>query len=150
MAPAAGASSGTVPFACWRAGERIHAGRKRVDGRQPVESADLEVVSAHLAGSQVRKLAPLAGVEPPRVPVGGRLHGHSVRSLTEHPPHGVERELLFSVDLVRANSRAAVDHTHRYGPAGFGRNVMLVALLGESVVRLREPPVIASGVLGHR
>ena len=27
---------------------------------------------------------------------------------------------------------------------------MLVALLGESVVRLREPPVIASGVLGHR
>src|SRR5712691_584738 len=100
MAPAAGASSGMWDLAR----ERVDPRGERIDLRFAVERADLDVVYARLARSQVGELAPLTSVEAPCVAVRGRLHGYAVSSFAEHPPHRVEGKLLLPVHLVGAEA----------------------------------------------
>src|SRR5487761_1417288 len=130
--------------------QSIYASRKVVDGLRAVEGADLDVVLAGLSWRPARQLPTRAGVTASGVPIGGRLHRHSVDPLAEHPPHRVEWKLLLPVDLVRTQPEAAIDDSDGHRAGGFGDSRVLVALFREGRVRPREPPVIAGGVFSHR
>src|ERR1700704_2918760 len=97
--------------------QRVNTRRERIDCGIAIERADLDVVRPRFAWRQVRQLASLAGIEAPSVAVGGRLHRDPVYPLSEHPPHGVERELVLPVDLVGTQADAAVDNCDGHGAA---------------------------------
>src|SRR5213593_1306385 len=111
MTPVAWVSSGTAPATVpcrVRLGQRLDAFGERLDRFRAVESADLDVVRTRLLRRKVRALTAFPSVESPRVAVRRRYHRYAVNAPAQHPPHRVEWELLFAVDLVRAGPKPAV------------------------------------------
>src|SRR5690242_4285156 len=124
--------------------------RKRVDGRAAVQRAHLQLVAPRLSRLQEHELATLLGVEPPRVTIRSRLHGHAVSPLSEHPPHCVEAELVLAVELISAQPGGAADDRDRDATVGLRDGVVLVALLWKTFVRTRDVAVVARRILRDR